>query len=42
MGHKVVQQSAMGGSQSILVDHESATLYGAADPRQSTSKAAGF
>lgn len=42
MGHKVVQKSAMGGSQSILVDHESSMLYGAADPRQSTSKALGF
>jgi gamma-glutamyltranspeptidase/glutathione hydrolase len=42
MGHKVVQKSAMGGSQSILVDQESGILYGAADPRQSTSKAAGF
>jgi gamma-glutamyltranspeptidase/glutathione hydrolase len=41
-GHKVVQKSAMGGSQSILVDQEFGTLYGAADPRQSTSKAAGF
>lgn len=42
MGHKVVQKSAMGGSQSILIDQENSTLYGAADPRQSTSKAAGF
>lgn len=42
MGHKVVQKSAMGGSQSILVDQESGALYGAADPRQSTSKATGF
>lgn len=42
MGHKVIQKSAMGGSQSILVDHDSGLLYGAADPRQSTSKAAGF
>lgn len=42
MGHKVVQKSAMGGSQSILIDHEGGQLYGAADPRQSTSKAAGF
>jgi gamma-glutamyltranspeptidase/glutathione hydrolase len=42
MGHKVVQKSAMGGSQSILIDQESGRLYGAADPRQSTSKALGF
>jgi len=42
MGHTVVQKSAMGGSQSILVDHETGTLFGAADPRQSTSQAAGF
>lgn len=42
MGHKVVQKSAMGGSQSILIDQESGILYGAADPRQSTSKATGF
>ncbi len=42
MGHKVEQKSAMGGSQSILVDKESDALYGAADPRQSTSMAAGF
>jgi gamma-glutamyltranspeptidase/glutathione hydrolase len=41
-GHKVVQKSAMGGSQSILVDQESGTLYGAADPRQSTAEALGF
>tara|TARA_R110002050_G_scaffold57423_5_gene129356 strand:+ start:277785 stop:279506 length:1722 start_codon:yes stop_codon:yes gene_type:complete len=42
MGHKVVQKSAMGGSQSILVDQDNGSLYGAADPRQSTSKAVGF
>ena len=42
MGHKVVQKSAMGGSQSILIDPEGGMLLGAADPRQSTSKAAGF
>lgn len=42
MGHKVSQKSAMGGSQSILVNNDSGILYGAADPRQSTSKAAGF
>ncbi|MDO7597957.1 MAG: gamma-glutamyltransferase [Pseudomonadota bacterium] len=41
-GHKMVQKSAMGGSQSILVDQENRRLYGAADPRQSTSKATGF
>jgi gamma-glutamyltranspeptidase/glutathione hydrolase len=42
MGHTVVQKSAMGGSQSILIDQETHLRYGAADPRQSTSKAAGF
>jgi gamma-glutamyltranspeptidase/glutathione hydrolase len=42
MGHKVSQKSAMGGSQSILVDDQNGILYGAADPRQSTSKASGF
>lgn len=42
MGHKVIQKSAMGGSQSILIDSANGMLYGAADPRQSTSKAAGF
>ena len=42
MDHKVVQKSAMGGSQSILIDNESGAIYGAADPRQSTSMAAGF
>jgi len=42
MGHKVVQKSAMGGSQSILIDQESGMLYGAADPRQSTSMASGL
>jgi len=42
MGHKVIQKSAMGGSQSILINQENGSLYGAADPRQSTSQAAGF
>lgn len=41
-GHKVVQKRAMGGIQSILIDHDAGKLYGAADPRQSTSFAAGF
>lgn len=40
MGHKVVQKPAMGAIQSILV--KNGTLYGGADPRRSTSLAAGF
>jgi len=39
-GHKVVQKSAMGAIQSIMVGEEA--FYGAADPRRSTSSAAGF
>ncbi|MEH6446796.1 MAG: gamma-glutamyltransferase, partial [Oceanospirillaceae bacterium] len=39
-GHKVVQKSAMGAIQSIMVVDD--TLYGAADPRRSTSSADGF
>ncbi len=42
MGHKVVVKSAMGGSQSILIDLENDARFGAADPRQSTSKALGY
>jgi gamma-glutamyltranspeptidase/glutathione hydrolase len=40
IGHTVVQKSAMGATQSILV--KDGTLYGGADPRRSTSLAAGF
>lgn len=40
-GHKVVTGSAMGAIQSILIDAEG-TLYGAADPRRSTSSAMGY
>ena len=40
-GHKVKQKSAMGAIQSILIA-EDGTLYGAADPRRSTSLAAGY
>lgn len=40
MGHRVIRKPAMGGSQSILViDGE---IYGGADPRRSTSSAAGL
>lgn len=42
MGHQVTQKSAMGGSQSILIDLKNNKLYGAADPRQSTATALGF
>ncbi|MCB1756888.1 MAG: gamma-glutamyltransferase [Gammaproteobacteria bacterium] len=40
MGHSVVQKSAMGAIQSILIDE--ALFLGAADPRNSTSSAMGF
>lgn len=40
MGHKVVQKSAMGAIQSILV--KDGIMYGGADPRRSTSLAAGY
>lgn len=39
-GHTVKQKSAMGAIQSIMVKED--TLFGAADPRRSTSSAAGF
>lgn len=39
-GHKVVQKSAMGAIQSIMVGKD--VFYGAADPRRSTSSADGF
>ena len=39
-GHTVTEKSAMGAIQSIMVKDD--TFYGAADPRRSTSKAAGF
>jgi gamma-glutamyltranspeptidase / glutathione hydrolase len=41
MGHKVVQKSAMGAIQSILIDSDG-TLNGGADPRRSTSSAMGY
>lgn len=39
-GHKIVQKSSMGAIQSIMI--KDGIFYGAADPRRSTSKAAGF
>lgn len=39
-GHTVTEKSAMGAIQSIMV--KDGTFFGAADPRRSTSKAAGF
>lgn len=39
-GHKVVQKSAMGAIQSIMV--KDGVFFGAPDPRRSTSSAAGF
>jgi gamma-glutamyltranspeptidase / glutathione hydrolase len=41
LGHKVVQKSAMGAIQSIMID-PGGILYGGADPRRSTSSAMGF
>lgn len=41
MGHTIVQKSAMGAIQSILID-ENGRLHGGADPRRSTSSAMGF
>lgn len=41
MGYKVVQKSAMGAIQTIMVG-EDGTFYGGADPRRSTSSAKGF
>jgi len=40
MGYKVVQKSAMGGTQSIMITPE--VVYGASDPRSSDGKAAGY
>jgi len=40
MGHDVVQKSAMGAIQSVLI--RDGKFYGAADPRNSTSSAMGF
>ncbi len=40
MGHNVVQKSAMGAIQSIVV--KDGVFYGGADPRRSTSSAEGF
>ncbi|QSP94171.1 gamma-glutamyltransferase [Marinobacter salinisoli] len=40
-GHSVSESSAMGAIQSIMVD-EDGTLYGAGDPRRSTSSARGY
>jgi gamma-glutamyltranspeptidase/glutathione hydrolase len=39
-GHTVTEKSAMGAIQSIMI--KDGTFYGGADPRRSTSKAAGF
>lgn len=41
MGHSVVQKSAMGAIQSIMVG-EDGVFYGGADPRRSTSSAKGY
>ena len=41
LGHKVVQKSAMGAIQSIMLGADG-TFYGGADPRRSTSSAVGF
>jgi len=41
MGHSISRQPAMGASQSIMVGVDG-TLFGAADPRQSTSLAKGL
>ena len=41
MGHKVVQDRAMGAIQSILID-EDRTRHGGEDPRRSTSSAMGY
>ena len=40
-GHSVTLKSAMGAIQSILIGQDG-TLYGAADPRRSTSSALGY
>lgn len=41
MGHKVEPRAAMGAIQSIVIDEEG-RLWGAADPRRSTSSARGY
>ena len=41
MGHKVEQKSAQGAIQSIQID-DKGTMYGAGDPRRSTSLALGY
>ncbi len=41
MGHKVIQKSAMGAIQSIMIG-ANGIFYGGADPRRSTSSAMGF
>ncbi|GGY65366.1 gamma-glutamyltransferase [Marinobacter zhanjiangensis] len=41
MGHTVAPGSAMGAIQSVLID-ENGALWGAADPRRSTSSARGY
>ncbi|PZX09885.1 gamma-glutamyltransferase [Celeribacter halophilus] len=41
-GHKVSQQSVMGSTQSILVDHESGYLFGASDPRRVDAATLGY
>lgn len=40
MGHEIRQRPAMGGIQSIMITD--GVMYGGADPRRSTSKAAGL
>jgi len=42
MGHKISLKPSMGGIQSLLISSEDGLVYGAPDPRQSTSKALGF
>jgi gamma-glutamyltranspeptidase/glutathione hydrolase len=41
-GHKVSEQSVMGSTQSILVDHESGYLFGASDPRRVDAATLGY
>lgn len=42
MGHTINLKPSMGGIQSLLISPEDGLVYGAPDPRQSTSKALGF
>lgn len=41
-GHKVVVKSAMGSTQSILVDHDNGLILGSADPRRAGAAALGY